>query len=153
MGRSTDINARFFLVGCPRSGTTLLQSILGSHPQVASFPESWCFPSTVGYFPQRLFGTPVRYFKEALGRRLRELRAALGIADANARRDLQTFLEGLQREDLLDLFPRRGRALGAQMLACIRILDRLAQDEGKPYWVEKTPMHLGYLDFVVKSRA
>ncbi|NJL55543.1 sulfotransferase [bacterium] len=29
-----------FLVGCPRSGTTLLQSMLASHPQIASFPET-----------------------------------------------------------------------------------------------------------------
>jgi hypothetical protein len=31
---------RLFLVGCPRSGTTLLQSLLAAHPQIASFPES-----------------------------------------------------------------------------------------------------------------
>ncbi|MGC1525664.1 MAG: sulfotransferase, partial [Phormidesmis sp.] len=31
---------RLFLVGCARSGTTLLQSLLASHPGVASFPES-----------------------------------------------------------------------------------------------------------------
>ena len=29
---------RVFLVGCPRSGTTLLQSLLAAHSQVASLP-------------------------------------------------------------------------------------------------------------------
>ena len=29
-----------FLVGCPRSGTTLLQSLIASHPQVYSLPET-----------------------------------------------------------------------------------------------------------------
>ncbi|MGL6135938.1 MAG: sulfotransferase, partial [Planktothrix sp.] len=34
---------RLFLVGCPRSGTTLLQSLLAAHSQIASFPESQFF--------------------------------------------------------------------------------------------------------------
>ncbi|MGL4503377.1 MAG: sulfotransferase family protein, partial [Planktothrix sp.] len=39
------IKNRIFLVGCPRSGTTLLQSLLAAHPQIASFPESHFFQS------------------------------------------------------------------------------------------------------------
>ena len=34
---------RIFLVGCPRSGTTLLQSLLAAHPDITSFPESHFF--------------------------------------------------------------------------------------------------------------
>lgn len=34
------IQARLFLVGCPRTGTTLIQSLLAAHSQIASFPES-----------------------------------------------------------------------------------------------------------------
>ena len=34
---------RAFLIGCPRSGTTLLQSLLFSHPDVISFPETFFF--------------------------------------------------------------------------------------------------------------
>ncbi|NJL67494.1 MAG: sulfotransferase [Microcoleus sp. SM1_3_4] len=34
---------RIFLVGCPRSGTTILQSLLASHPEIISFPESKFF--------------------------------------------------------------------------------------------------------------
>ena len=37
------ILSRIFLVGCPRSGTTLTQSLLAAHPMVASFPESHFF--------------------------------------------------------------------------------------------------------------
>ena len=36
-----------FLVGCPRSGTTLLERMLGSHPQVASSSESTVWHSAV----------------------------------------------------------------------------------------------------------
>lgn len=38
---------RAFLVGCPRSGTTLLQSMIASHSQVVSFPETHFFSSTL----------------------------------------------------------------------------------------------------------
>ena len=34
---------RVFVVGCPRSGTTLLQSFLAAHPAVHSFPETHFF--------------------------------------------------------------------------------------------------------------
>ncbi len=36
---------RFFIVGCPRSGTTLLQSVLSAHPEVRVPPETWFFSS------------------------------------------------------------------------------------------------------------
>jgi tetratricopeptide (TPR) repeat protein len=36
-----------FLVGCPRSGTTLLERMLGSHPQLASSSESTVWHSTL----------------------------------------------------------------------------------------------------------
>ncbi|HEY9694672.1 MAG TPA: sulfotransferase [Oculatellaceae cyanobacterium] len=40
---------RLFLVGCPRSGTTLLQSLLVAHPEILSFPESHFFRSLLEY--------------------------------------------------------------------------------------------------------
>ena len=42
---------RLFLVGCPRSGTTLLQSMVASHPQVVSFPETHFFSETLPINP------------------------------------------------------------------------------------------------------
>ncbi|WP_221583747.1 sulfotransferase [Microbacterium sp. G2-8] len=38
-----DLHERIFLVGCPRSGTTLLQSMLAAHPGLVSFPETHAF--------------------------------------------------------------------------------------------------------------
>lgn len=37
------VQQRVFVVGCPRSGTTLLQSFLAAHPAVHSFPETHFF--------------------------------------------------------------------------------------------------------------
>lgn len=39
------------IVGCGRSGTTLLQSILGSHSQIHFVPETFFYPSVVGRLP------------------------------------------------------------------------------------------------------
>jgi hypothetical protein len=39
-------NPRFFVVGCPRSGTTLLLRMLAAHPEVAVIPElGWIAPT------------------------------------------------------------------------------------------------------------
>ena len=41
-----------FLVGCPRSGTTLLQSLIAAHPLVTSFSESNFFGSSFRKLPK-----------------------------------------------------------------------------------------------------
>jgi sulfotransferase family protein len=38
------MNPYFFIVGCPRSGTTLIRHILTAHPQIAVTPESHWIP-------------------------------------------------------------------------------------------------------------
>jgi hypothetical protein len=38
------MNPFVFIVGCPRSGTTLLQRLLDCHPQVAVTPETHWIP-------------------------------------------------------------------------------------------------------------
>jgi len=37
-------NPYLFIVGCPRSGTTLLQRMVNAHPQIAITPESHWIP-------------------------------------------------------------------------------------------------------------
>jgi len=64
---------RIFLVGCPRSGTTLLQSMIASHSQVVSFPETHFFSETLSINPLlrrvKLYGPGSRDFiADFLGR-------------------------------------------------------------------------------------
>ncbi len=51
-------NPYVFIVGCPRSGTTLLQRVVDAHPQIAITPEShWiprCFEKRRGLTPEGL---------------------------------------------------------------------------------------------------
>src|SRR5258706_12754544 len=43
-----EVGSRLFVVGCARSGTTLLQSFLAAHPAVLSFPETAVFGRLLG---------------------------------------------------------------------------------------------------------
>ena len=116
------ISRRIFIVGCPRSGTTLLQSLLSAHPWVASFPETHAFAQMV---PRRtvprLLGLTRPAGREALARTFQELGA------------------GRHPLGLGTLFYR----LAAKRL--IDLLDRAALVRGFEAWVEKTPRHLHYM--------
>lgn len=118
---------RVFLLGCPRSGTTLLQTMLAAHPQVVSFPES--------------------HFFRSLLRRQRVLRFA-GLASPEAGARLAGFVEELRRPDLQALLP--GTAIRAEphVRAFLAVLDRLATEKGASVWVEKTPGHLRHLRWI-----
>src|SRR5919197_6218795 len=48
-------NPYVFIVGCPRSGTTLLQRMVNAHPDIAIIPEIWELPR---YFENRDCVTP-----------------------------------------------------------------------------------------------
>lgn len=111
---------RFFLVGCPRSGTTLLQACVAAHPDVASFPET-------------------HFFNKAHPRN--PLRRALGWPSLRAWRYMAGWTRLVGRPDLApldDVRPwTRDYARGFRAL-----LDRWAADEGRSCWLEKTPEHV-----------
>jgi hypothetical protein len=111
---------RVFLVGCARSGTTLLQSMLSGHPDVFSCPETFFFVKAV----------------HSEGTRHR-----LGLARAGAQDAFATLVE----LGLAEHIPA-SRRLPLSEAACARwfvdALDRAAAGSGKPMWLEKTPSHL-----------
>lgn len=114
---------RVFIVGCPRSGTTLLQAMLAAHPAVRSFPESHFFAVAVadGGIRRRL-GLATRQAVPALRRYAEELGASL------------PYLR--ETPKLLTM---------ARAVRCfVDLLDRCAAREHKSVWVEKTPRHLAH---------
>ncbi len=113
---------RIFVVGCGRSGTTLLQSLLASHPEITSFPESHFFPQL----------RPGRRWARKLG---------LISPRAPARFDAFVAAVGWPRR----VRPRLPLARGYAR-AFVRLLDAIALKDGKANWVEKTPHHLRYID-------
>ncbi len=120
------IKERLFLVGCPRSGTTLLQSLLAAHSEVASFPESHFFAvngkSQLAYFCM-----------------------LLGIVSSEMRERLNEFLLEVERPDMKLRLSKSAFLLRPYTAAFVNILDQLALDQGKTHWLEKTPGHLHYI--------
>jgi Sulfotransferase family len=108
--------SRVFLVGCPRSGTTLLQALLGAHKDIASFPESHIFIK---------------------GRRL-PARLVPGLV---ARKNLKRFARTVEVDTL---YTRRRLALRQQtyQLDLVCLLDELTRKHQKRLWIEKTPNHV-----------
>ena len=124
-----EISTRVFLVGCPRSGTTLLQCLLASNSCVASFPETHFFERVVS------------------GRRVVQ---ALGLAARRARKHWKDFLEEIGHPELQHVLPPYAIFLGQYSRAFVSTLDKLALDSGKPVWLEKTPGHLRRIDQITQ---
>ncbi|MEA5466001.1 sulfotransferase family protein [Leptothoe sp. PORK10 BA2] len=121
--------APVFIVGCARSGTTLLQSLLASHPEIVSFPES------------KFFVDLVRMPEE------RSRRYALGMVSKYLRPTLELFLDEVEHPELKRKLPRL--PLVKLYLRSFRtIMAELTQLQGKRIWLEKTPEHLHRLKYV-----
>jgi len=120
------IERRLFLVGCPRSGTTLLQSMLAAHPRIASFPET--------------------HFFERVSPRF----AAVGMASPRRRdrKRLLQFLTEVGHPEMKNLIPRYAVTLRRSVGALVEVLDALTLAQGGTVWVEKTPGHLHYIDLI-----
>lgn len=122
---------RFFLVGCPRSGTTLLQSLLTAHPQITSFPESHFFRHLI---PDR---NSKRYW--------------LAIASRQAKPRFEAFLKEIDRENMSSYLPQFAIFQYQYIQAFFRILDTITKHQKKTIWIEKTPGHVNYIDYIEKQ--
>lgn len=128
MEPSQSIRERVFVVGCARSGTTLVQAMLASHSRVFSFPES-------------------HFFCRAVPRRRRH--RLLGLADRRAAQAVLRELTTLTgRPDLETLLPRRSPMFRSYSRAFVDIIDRATAGNGKDIWVEKTPHHVDFLPVI-----
>jgi hypothetical protein len=118
--RSRPDMRRIFLVGCPRSGTTLVQSLLAAGEGVTSFTESH-------FFDRALPAPPLdRWFVRDARARLEAFRAENGLEDPLP----AGVLEGADEDP------------AAAAGAFAAVLDAAAVARGCDCWVEKTPDHL-----------
>lgn len=115
---------KVFIVGCPRSGTTLLQGILSSNPTIYSLPETFFFAKVLSR----------NFIKRHLMWPALKVRSQLS----------QTVID-LNRPDLLSI-AKIGLFQRDYHVPFLKVMDRLTQDDNKTVWVEKTPMHLYCVD-------
>jgi Sulfotransferase family len=123
-----------FVVGCPRSGTTLLQLMLHAHPRIAIPPETRFL--LTAYQRRRDFGD------------LRDPGRRRALADWITGREETRFVDlGLDRKQVTDEIvagpPTLGSALGIVFRA-------YAGRFGKPRWGDKRPAYVNNLDIVLR---
>jgi hypothetical protein len=109
---------RIFLVGAPRSGTTILQSLLAGHPKITSFPET-------------------KFFHYLL---------TDGLSQDLPDRLYKFFHKEINRPELLGNAPNLYPPLMSNRIKWfIEVLDGLAIKQNNIIWLEKTPEHVGFV--------
>lgn len=124
----SSLQARVFLVGCSRSGTTVVQRCLNAHPAIASFPETNFLGRLVGGWTGRLHARCNHVRPRRRDRALHHLAEVL---------DRPELADGPQSSRFADI-------VGALTNA----LDAIATGRGAQVWVEKTPKHFRYVDLL-----
>lgn len=138
---------RFFLVGCPRSGTTLLQHMLAAQAQIVSLPETHFVQQLLRSEDHRRQGWP----RASLWRRVQQ-----------ARRGWQARLGWVPRHQAQRAWravpelscPLDNRAYWQstrqQLRGFVAALDGYCLHHGGTAWLEKTPDHLFYLHHITE---
>ena len=127
---------RTFIVGCPRSGTTVVQALLARHPDVYTLPET-------AFFERLYADLEWRWGDHQATPRRRRWRQRLGWMRKEARPSIVPLLHSLDGERA-----RIGRvpfSSNACAVKFIDLLDALALQADCSLWVEKTPNHLLYM--------
>lgn len=126
-----------FLLSMPRSGSTLLSMMLGSHPEVCCPPEPWILLAVAEYLDL----AEVR--KTPYGRDIADIAAIEFLLGA----------ERLQRGGCAEFLQANTPSSGAHSLAVARSIAHAAyntyiKNTGKRIFVDKTPRYYALLDFV-----
>ncbi|MFF0307317.1 sulfotransferase family protein [Streptosporangium sp. NPDC004379] len=123
-----------FVIGCPRSGTTMLQLMLHSHPRIAVPPETrFVVP---GYYRRFVFGD----LREPGNRR----RLARWIVNDKDTKFKELKLDGDKLiEDIVAGPPTLGSAMGIAFRS-------YAEQYGKSRWGDKRPSYYHHVDLLLR---
>lgn len=126
---------RVFVVGCPRSGTTIVQAMLARHPDVFSLPETYFFEALLGDMEVR--------WGDRQARSSRRWYHRAGLAKSWGRRRLRDL-------EHTHMTSRHPRPVPRRWTACVRryaaMLDSAARASDRTHWVEKSPAHLLFVE-------
>ncbi len=123
-----------FVVGCARSGTTLLQLMLHSHPRIAIPPEL--------RFTIKLYNKRVQIGDLSVKKNRRRVARMIVDREGSFFDDLGLDPE-VVRQRIIDGPPTLGSAIGI-------VLQAYAEKWGKPRWGEKRPNFIQYLPQVLE---
>lgn len=124
-----------FVVGYPRSGTTLLQGLLLSQRGFRSLPETHYFSTVERRLLDSRGRIPEERLDEALARIVAKTALRLDAADVAVLR-ARAGGEGVESKDLFELVVSR----------LLRLSAPEASDHDAPFrWIEKTPVHASFL--------
>ena len=130
-GGSSNGKGPIFVVGMPRSGTTLMSSLLSAHPSIAIAPETHFLNHWMRLRPGR---------------------------DPSRREDFESFWEEFSGSERFSYLGIDASAARARILAggahgygeiFAGVLQEYAATMGKPRWGEKTPNHWPYVDVLL----
>ena len=127
---------RTFVVGCPRSGTTVVQAMLARHPAVFSLPETAFFAHVHG-------NAAWRWGDAHAKPRPPRLRQRLGFT-RKRERELILALQRLGSASPAAL-PQPSLRVDILQRRFVRLLDAITHAAQRDMWLEKTPDHLLYL--------
>jgi hypothetical protein len=128
---------RIFIVGCPRSGTTLIQSMLAMHPNLTSFTENHFFYNGFIKIPLGKIGEPCRYLTRPEVKLWFKQFISVNFTAEKIQAGLKTFPE---------YNPANSPLLYGK--AFIRFLDSVSEEQNKSGWVEKSPYHVYNIDLI-----
>ncbi|MGH8027697.1 MAG: sulfotransferase family protein [Pseudoxanthomonas sp.] len=148
-GLEAQIPGRVFLVGCPRSGTTLLQALLSAHSRIHSLPETHFFQQLLRTGEGRRLADPTATRRKRIARRLqnwsRHATASLGWVSGPRGRKAWQALPELDADASSDLRGLAAYRLQQHIHRFGTLLDRQCLRARKRLWLEKTPDHLFYI--------
>ncbi|MDZ7787693.1 MAG: sulfotransferase [Halofilum sp. (in: g-proteobacteria)] len=126
------INRRVFIVGCPRSGTTVLQRCVAAHSRIGSFPETDFFAKLVGGRKGRCLAWLNRVGEERRARAWEKIGRVFGT-------------------DALPDDPVSARRFDTEVDRYVQMLDARVAAQGRDIWLEKTPRHFRYVDLIERA--
>lgn len=148
----SDDRKRVFVVGLSRSGTTMIQGMLNSHPDIVSFPESHFFSFMTYDLKWRHYGNLAPYTGPFIMARLRQIRGELSVLRGKSnpylRKRIELFLKRAELLEYADRFVHIPDRVDLMSEAFVKMLDEIA---GSHHWVEKTPNHVFFTWLIEKN--
>lgn len=140
---------KLFMVGCSRSGTTLLQAIVSAHPAIVSFPETQFLSCIIGQTEERLFGNPGGY-KQRLKSRIQRYMLGIGLAPQprSGARSLARFADNIEDQAFQRLSFGQQLTVKSQFKRLLEVLERQSLQRSASHWLIKTPNNIAYMDVI-----